>query len=56
MAKTMKVTIEIPDTTKVMTYQAVYYDYGERCMKIISHVLDAADMDKAREGRVNEDT
>jgi hypothetical protein len=50
----MKVTIEIPDTTKVMTYQAVYDDYGEGCMKIISRVLDTAELNRMLEEQSDE--
>lgn len=45
----MKVTVEIPDNTLVMTYQYVYDDDKSLFLKIKQHVLDSEKLKEMRE-------
>ncbi len=45
----MKITIEVPDTAKVVTYQVVYDDETDWTMKIQQHTLDTNALNKLRE-------
>lgn len=44
----MKITIEVPDTTKVVTYQYVYDDEADIYLKIKQETLDTNKLDEMR--------
>ena len=50
----MKITIEVPDTTKVVTYQVVYDDEADWYMKITQHTLDTNKLNQIREDAKDE--
>lgn len=47
----MKVTVEIPDNTLVMTYQYVFDDDKSLFLKIQQHVLDSEKLKEMQEGK-----
>lgn len=50
----MKVTIEIPDTTVVFTYQYVFESDKQGHLSILQDVLDSKALDKIREEKKDE--
>ena len=50
----MKITIEVPDTTLVMTYQVVYDDESSLNMAIMQCTLDTNALKKIREENADE--
>ena len=50
----MKITIEVPDTTLVMTYQVVYDDESSLNMAIMQCTLDTNALKKIREACGNQ--
>lgn len=50
----MKITIEVPDTTLVMTYQVVYDDESSLNMAIMQRTLDTNALKKIREENADE--
>lgn len=45
----MKVTVELPDNTLVMTYQCVFYDDKSLNLSIEQHVLDSETLKEMQE-------
>lgn len=50
----MKITIEVPDTTLVMTYQVVYDDESSLNMSIMQRTLDTNALKKIMEENADE--
>lgn len=52
----MKVTIEIPDTAVVLTYQYVFENDEHGHLSIMQCVLDSKKLDEIREGKTDANT